>query len=127
VAKTERLLLAGKARRARRREFPCQKFYDFAPLPTAKRTLQFDLAIEMVLDDVLITPCDKDEVLDAGFAGFIDDVLDERPVNDRQHFLRHCLSGWEKSGAEACDREDGLADRVHRNFAIERYWRSTRC
>jgi hypothetical protein len=81
----------------------------------------------MVLDDVLVSPCDKDEVLDAGLSGLVDNVLDERPVNDRQHFLRHCLGGREKSGAEACDREDGLADRFHRRFTIKRYWRSTRC
>jgi hypothetical protein len=121
VTETERLLLPGKACRARRRELSCQKFYDFASLPTAKRTFQLDLAVEMVLNDVLIAPCDKDEMLDTGLSGFVDDVLDERPVNDPQHFLRHCLGGWEKSCAEACDREDSLADRFHRRFVIEQY------
>jgi hypothetical protein len=67
---------------------------------------------------VLIAPCDEDEVLDTGFASFVDNVLDERPVNDRQHFLRHRLGGWEKSGAEASDRKDSLADRFHRNIVI---------
>jgi hypothetical protein len=113
VAETEWLLLAGKACRACRRQLSRQKIYDFLPLATAKRSLQFDLAVEVILDDVLIAPCDKDEMLDTGFARFVDDILNERPVNDRQHFFRHCLGGWEKSGAEACDREDSLADRFH--------------
>jgi hypothetical protein len=76
----------------------------------------------MILDDVLITPGDKDEVLDTGFSSFVDDILYERPVNDRQHFLRHCLGGWEESSAEAGDGEDGLADRFHRKLVVERFY-----
>jgi hypothetical protein len=38
-------------------------------------------------------------MLDAGLASFIDHVLDQRPVDDRQHFFGHGLGGWQESGA----------------------------
>jgi hypothetical protein len=122
VAETEWLLLAGKACRAWKRYLLRQEFNNFTPLAIAKRIFQLDLAVEMILDYVFIAPRNKNEVFDAGFASFVDNVLNERPVNDRQHFLWHCLGGWEKSGTEARDREDRLADRFHRNIVLGRVY-----
>jgi hypothetical protein len=53
-------------------------------------------------------------MLDAGLAGFVDDVLDQRPVDHRQHFLRHGLGGGQEPGAEPGDGKDSFTDRFHR-------------
>ena len=75
--------------------------------------LQLELAVEMVLDDALVAAGDEDEMLDAGLARLVDHMLDQRPVDDRQHLLRHGLGGGQEAGAEAGDRENGFADGFH--------------
>src|SRR5260370_24829947 len=55
----------------------------------------------------------EDEMLDSRFARLIDHVLDQRPVDHRQHLLGHGLGGRQESGAESCDRKNGFADRSH--------------
>ena len=67
----------------------------------------------MILDDALVAAGDEDEVLDAGLAGLVDDVLDQRPVDDRQHFFRHGFGGRQEPGAEPGDGKNGFADRFH--------------
>ena len=62
--------------------------------------LELILLIEMVLDDALVTAGDEDEMLDPGLARLIDRILDQRPVNDRQHFLGHGLGGRQEACAE---------------------------
>lgn len=53
----------------------------------------------MVLDHGLAAPRDEDEVLDAGRARLVHDVLDHRAVHHGEHFFRHGLGGWQKAGA----------------------------
>ena len=64
----------------------------------------------MVLDRRFVAAGDEDEMLDAGLARLVDDVLQHRPVDDRQHFLRHGLGRRQKSRAEAGDGQNGFAD-----------------
>jgi hypothetical protein len=45
-------------------------------------------------------------------------VLDQRPVDHRQHLLRHGLGGRQEPGAEACGGENGFADRSHEIASI---------
>ena len=71
---------------------------------------ELELTVEMIFDDALVAARNEDEMLDAGFAGFIDHVLDNWPVDDSQHFLRHGLGGRQEAGAKACDREYGFAN-----------------
>ena len=75
-----------------------------------KRGVEFVHAVEMVLDHALVAAGDEDEMLDAGLPGLVDHILDQRLVDDGQHFLRHRLGGGQDAGAEAGDREDGFAD-----------------
>ena len=82
-------------------------------LPVAQRQLQLELAVEMVLDHALVSPGHEDEMLDAGLPGLIDHVLDQRPVDDRQHLLRHGLGRRQETRAKTGDREDGFAYRFH--------------
>ena len=66
---------------------------------------ELELAVEMILDDALVAAGDEDEMLDAGLARLIDRILDQRPVDDRQHFLGHGLGGGQETGSESGDRE----------------------
>ena len=75
--------------------------------------LELEGRVEVVLDGVLAAARDDDDALDAGVAGFLDDVLDERPVHERQHFLRLGLGGRQEAGAEAGRGEDGDANLGH--------------
>ncbi len=67
----------------------------------------------MVLDHAFVPPGDEDEMLDAGLPRLVDHMLDQRPVDDRQHFLRHGLGGRQEARAETGDREYGFANRFH--------------
>ena len=60
----------------------------------------------------LVAAGDEDEMLDAGFARLVDRVLDQRPVDDRQHLLGHRLGGRQEPGAEAGDRETAVRTRL---------------
>jgi len=82
-------------------------------LALQQRRFKFELPVEMIFDNALVAPGDENEVLDAGLARLVDDVLDQRPVDHRQHFFRHGLGRWQKPGAEPGHGEDSFADRFH--------------
>ena len=67
----------------------------------------------MILDRALAAPSDKDHLFDPRLARFVDRILDQRPVDDWQHFLGDCLRRGEEAGAEAGDGKDGFADQFH--------------
>src|SRR5687767_14134337 len=67
----------------------------------------------MILERVLAAAGHEDHLLDPGLARFLDGILDERPVNDRQHFLGDRLGGRKETSAKTGNREDGLADGLH--------------
>ena len=64
----------------------------------------------MILERALAAPGDEDELLDSGGARLVHRVLDERPVDHGQHFLRHRLGGGQEAGAEAGNGEHGFAE-----------------
>ena len=78
-----------------------------------ERVIEFELHVEMVLDDRLVASGHEDEMLDAGLACLVDDILDDRLVDDGQHFLGDGLGGREETRAEAGDRENCLANSFH--------------
>ena len=75
--------------------------------------LELEGRVEVVLDRVLAAPRDDDDALDPGVPGFLDDVLDEGPVHEGQHFLGLGLGGRQEAGAEAGGGEDGDANLGH--------------
>ena len=80
---------------------------------------EFESTVEMVVDRALGAARDKKELLDPGRLGLLDSVVNERLVDDRQHFFRHCLGRRQKPGAQPGNRENSLADRlVHELLAI---------
>jgi len=77
------------------------------------RRLELVGDIEMVLERALAAAGDEDHLLDPGFARFLDRILDQRPIDDRQHLLGNGFGGGEEAGAETGDRKDCLANRFH--------------
>ena len=111
MTEAERRLLPGKTHRAGFRLTLRQDLLlGLLVAARGERGVELEHAVKMVLDHALVAASDKDEMLDAGFPGLIDHVLDQRLVDDGQHFLRHRLGGGQDAGAETGDREDGFAD-----------------
>ena len=110
VAQTERLLLAGEARRARARQVLVQHRELACLAARGEHLLELELAVEMVLDHALVAAGDEDEMLDAGRHRLVDHVLDQRTVNHRQHFFGHGLGRREEARAEPCHGEHCFTD-----------------
>ena len=110
VAETERCLLAGEAHGTGLGLVARQNFHLGLLAARGERGVELVHAVEMVLDHTLVAAGDKDEMLDPGLPRLVDHVLDQRLVDDGQHFLRHRLGGRQDAGAEAGDRKDGFAD-----------------
>ncbi len=110
MPETERRLLAGEAHRARLGLVSREDFLFRLLASCGKRGVELEHPVEMVLDHTLVAAGDEDEMLDAGLPCLIHHVLNQRLVDDGQHFLRHRLGGGQDAGAEAGDGEDGFAD-----------------
>ena len=77
-----------------------------------ERRLELVVAVEVVLERALVAPGDHQHVVEAGRDGLLDDVLDRRLVDDRQHLLGRRLGGRQEAGAEAGGRDDSLGDGI---------------
>ena len=64
----------------------------------------------MVLDHALVAAGDEDELLDARRARLVDDVLQDRPIDDGQHLLGDRLGRGQEARAEARDRQHRFAN-----------------
>ena len=49
---------------------------------------------------------------------FLDGVLDQRTIHDRQHLLRTRFCRRQEAGAEACDGKYRMADRESRGIGM---------
>ena len=65
----------------------------------------------MVFNCALTAARHEYHLLDTRFPRLIDRILDERTVDDGQHFFRNGLCRWQKAGAETRDREYGFSNR----------------
>ncbi len=79
-----------------------------------QRFVELELQVEMVLDDALVAARDEDEVLDAGFPRLVDHILDHRPVDDREHFLRDRFGRRQEPCSKPRNGEDSFSDSLHR-------------
>ena len=77
-----------------------------------EKRFQLHRSIEVVLDRVLAAAGHQDDVVHAGRDRFLDAVLDDRLVDERQHLFGLCFGGRQEPRAEARGGEDGLADGV---------------
>ena len=111
VAETERLLLPDRDELAEAGARRLQRIEAFALLP--HRGFELEGGIEIIDQRRLSAAGDEDQLLDPRLARFVDRILDQRPVDDRQQLLRDRLGGGQKSGAEARDWKNGLAELRH--------------
>ena len=72
--------------------------------------LELDSTVEMIVDRALSSACNKEKLLDTCRFGFLDSVMNERLVDNRQHLLGHRLGRRKKAGSQPGDREDSFAD-----------------
>src|SRR5262249_24073607 len=78
-----------------------------AALP--QQILELVAVIEMIFDRGLAATGDENEFLDAGGARFLDRILDQRLVDQRQHLFWPRLGRGKEAGAKTADGKDRLA------------------
>jgi hypothetical protein len=113
MTKTQRFLLPREARATGKRCIlfqPCEISIAAALL---KCRIQFKDVIEMIFDRAFAASGDKDEMFNTRRARFFNNMLNDRLIDDRQHFFRDRFRGGQKPRAETSDGEDGLADWFH--------------
>ena len=113
MAEAERRLLAGKACGARAWLVARKKLQVGRFAALLQCHFKLELAVEVVFDHPLVAARHKDEMLDARLPRLIHHVLDQWPVHDRQHFLRHGLGGREEPRAQAGHGENSFTDGFH--------------
>jgi len=74
-----------------------------------EQRVQLGRPIEVILDRLLAPSRDDQDVGEPGADRLLDDELDRRRVDQRQHLLGHGLGGRQEPGAEAGGGDDGLA------------------
>ena len=70
---------------------------------------QFHRAMQVILDASLAAMGYKNDFFDPGRYGFIDRILDQGAIHDRQHFLRYRFGRRQKTRSQACNRKHRLA------------------
>ncbi len=68
---------------------------------------------EVIADGFLAVGDHEDDVGDTGGDDFLNGVLDEGLVDDREHFFRDGLGRGEHAGAESGCEDDGFGDGCH--------------
>ena len=107
VAEAERLLLAHRGQHSGSEARAVERVERLAA--RLHRRLELVGDVEMVVERRLASAGDEDELLDPRLERFLDRVLDERAIDDGEHFLGDRLGGGEEAGAEAGDGEHRLA------------------
>ena len=117
VPEPERLLLAHADQTHRVADPP--HLFEQLLLPLALQlVLQLVCAVEVVLDGALPAPVDQHHLLRSRRKRLLDDELDGRRVDDRQHLLGDRLGGGQEPGAQAGGRDHDLAQgMIHRTSA----------
>jgi hypothetical protein len=107
VAETQRRRLANVHARSPARQNPAQRVEQFLLALRLQYRLELGVAVEMILDGALGTSGDEDQGVGAGGERLVDRILNERLIDDRQHFLRAGLGDGEKSRAASRNGEHG--------------------
>ena len=82
--------------------------------------LELGIGVEVVFDRALVAARHEDHFGHPRGGRLLHGVLDERLVDDREHFLRHGLGGRQESRAETVDGKDDFADGLHGNPQLSR-------
>src|SRR6476646_7460096 len=70
---------------------------------------QFDGSVEVVFDRAFAPPSDDNNVFDSGGDRFFYRILNQRFIDERQHFFGRCLRRGEEASAEACSGNHSFA------------------
>ena len=71
---------------------------------------EFVADVEVVFDGLLAAAGDDEDLVAAGGHGLFDAVLNDRLVDDREHFLGLGFGGGQKASAQAGGGENGFAN-----------------
>ncbi len=107
VAQSQRRRLADVDARGPARQDPAQRIQQFLFALSLQHGLEFGIAVEVILDRPLGTSGDEYQCLRAGGKRLIDRILNQRFVDDGQHFLGAGLGDGQKSSAASGYREYG--------------------
>jgi hypothetical protein len=91
MAQAEGGLLPGETRLACAGQIVRKQGKVGMPVTARQRMVKLEGNIEMVFDGAFVATCDKNEMFDAGSSCLVNNVLDNRTIDDWQHFLRDCL------------------------------------
>src|SRR5207244_7922449 len=83
----------------------------------------FEGQVEVVFNGPFPPARDDDDVLDAGTDRFLDRILDQGLVDQRQHLFGRGLRGWQEASSEAGGRNDGLGRSEGRRVGKAGGWR----
>ncbi|MOA39183.1 hypothetical protein D3C78_1609430 [compost metagenome] len=108
MAKTKRHLLARETCRARLGQKAGQQCQLGILVALAQHLFEFKLNIKIIFNHSLAAAGDKYKMLDARFRRLINDVLNDRLVDDGEHFFRNRLGGGQETCTETCDRKYSL-------------------
>jgi hypothetical protein len=75
-----------------------------------QRPLELPVAVEMILEGGLVAPGHHEDIPEPGPGGLLDDVLDRRLVDDRQHLLGRRLGRGQEPGTQPGGGNHGLGD-----------------
>src|SRR5438552_4382369 len=109
MAEPERALLAGIGDPAGCRDDSVELVQEIVLAPLAERHFKLGGGIEMVFDGVLRAAGHEIAFLNAGGRCFLERVLDQRLIDNRQHLFGHGLCHRQKTGAEPRHRKHRLA------------------
>ena len=109
MAEPERALLAGIGDPAGCRDDGVELVQEIVLAPLAERHFKLGGGIEMVFDGVLRAAGHEIAFLNAGGRCFLERVLDQRLIDNRQHLFGHGLCDRQKTGAEPRHRKHCLA------------------
>ena len=110
MAEAERLLLPGIGDLAGAHDRPADHRHFARLAALGENAGKLDRMVEMVLDHMLATAGDENELLNAGLSRLLDGILDDRFVDDREHLFGHRLGRRQDAGAHAGDGQNGFAD-----------------
>ena len=66
--------------------------------------------VEMILNDTFATTSDKNHLLNTRLAGFIHRILDERAVDNRQHFFGNGFGRGQETRSQTSNRKNSFSN-----------------
>src|SRR5208282_2483485 len=85
---------------------------EFLQSQTFAHAIEFGVVVEVILERPLASARNDQDVVGAGGGRFFHHILNDRPIDDRQHFFGLALRGRQESSTEAGRGDDDLHPRL---------------